>query len=171
MLSWPTNGWRGIRTQKNSDRLCVVFNSDTSQFKSRSLHMGNHPLSKHVFIEIANTKKYIGGLWNASKCISFKVLHFNGSLRLRCRFVLHKMLSMPFIISCNLISSWICRRSKRLKNTLVESYLRHAQTIGYTYWLFIFLCATHFIETYCTSICARFLLFRQQIFILIDSET
>ena len=108
-LPWLTYGRRGIRAQKNSEqRSCGVFKSDRSHCIKR-----NHTLSKHALLKLWIPQRYIGGLIeNASKSTSLKVSHLYVYLRIRIRSVLHKILSIPFITFCNLISLWICRLPK-----------------------------------------------------------
>ena len=98
-----------IRPTRNScskEQGYVLYSIHTGDSLNRGHYIkGNHPLSKHAFVnEILNTTKLQGGLKNASKCTSLKVLHLNGSLRIRFRYVLHKMLSILFIPSRAFIS-------------------------------------------------------------------
>ena len=49
-------GKQGIRAEKNSNSLRCELNSDVSLYRGDYMK-GNHPLSKHTFMEIVNTTK------------------------------------------------------------------------------------------------------------------
>ena len=57
ILPWHTKDREGIRVQKYREKLCGVFNSNRSQFKSRLLHERKSPHFKTRFVEIVKTTK------------------------------------------------------------------------------------------------------------------
>ena len=100
-LSWPTYSRQGIRVQKNSYRLCGIFNSDRNQIKLRWLHKRKPPLFWTRFYWNCEYKGTYAYLENASRSTKLEVLqlHLNECLRIRISFFLHKVLSIQFIAS------------------------------------------------------------------------
>ena len=126
--------------------LYVELNSDRGQFISKPLHKEITPFETRFYYNCEYHKGTYVDLKRGSKCTSLYA-----SLRIRFMSVLHNLKSIPSIASY-LISLWICRLPKRLKNTirLINNDAMHPFT--YTMILIQAILRTFFSNSDCLSV-------------------